>query len=424
MKNALLQHRGYRSTHSREEIEEKFGPGGVKGFKGWVASQKSQENARRDRVKNKSGLDSTGKLTRFELLRSQMFSRSDEVNRPHAFESLRVDNSQNHRGSGSSSRERRSTNSPGGRRGENSDGGSRKGRGSEKRARNEPGGGPRNDFVGSSAMEGLDSFDVMNDSGEEFEDPTRWTSSRGKGKATVSEPPRNEPGSSGDVEGGSTAGGSGARDGANELDDDFSVSGAGVVDMTMAEDIDGEDDDSIVEREEFSRDTLTCSPPAPDSASSSRQSRGRRNHVTGVLDEMRTSRVETKKYNDARLKLSEDTSRGQLEASKMIAAAFATMASGNSGAGTSTNGAGTVTTGKEAVERLRSLLETHKDPLLPYVCSGSDFRDALTVATRQKLTREDGEALISLTSEINNDPTIDVEFSVPEILPALFASRS
>ena len=266
-------------------------------------------------------------------------------------------------------------------------------------------------------------FDVLDDSGEEFEDPTRWTSSGGKGKARVSESPPIEPGPSGDVEGGSTAGGSGARDGANGLDDDFSVSGAGVVDMTVAEAFDGEDNDSIVEREEFSRDTLTCSPPAPDSASSSRQSRGRRNHVTGVLDEMRTSRVETKKYNDARLKLSEDMSRGQLEASKMIAEAFATMASGNSGAGTSTNGAGTVTTGKEAVERLRSLLETHKDPFLPYVCSGSDFRDALTVATRQKLTREDGEALISLTSEINYDPTIDVEFSVPEILPALFASR-
>ena len=311
-----------------------------------------------------------------------MFSRSDEVNRPHAFESLRVDNFQNHCGSGSSSRERRSTNSPGGRRGDNSDGGSRKGPGSEKRARNEPGGGLRNDFVGSSAMEGLDLFDVIDDSGEEFEDPTRWTSSGGKGKARVSEPPPNEPGFSGDVKGGSTAGGSGARDGASGLDDDFSVSGAGVVDMTMAEAFDGEDDDSIVEREEFSRDTLTCSPPAPDSASSSWQSRGRRDHVTGVLDEMRTSRVETKKYHDARLKLSEDMSRGQLEASKMIAEAFATMASGTSGAGTSTNGAGTVTTGKEAVERLRSLLETHKDLFLPYVCSGSDFRDALTVATR------------------------------------------
>ena len=30
-------------------------------------------------------------MIRFELLRSQIFSRSDEVNRPHVFESLRVD---------------------------------------------------------------------------------------------------------------------------------------------------------------------------------------------------------------------------------------------------------------------------------------------------------------------------------------------
>ena len=57
VKNVLLKHREYTRTHSREDIEEKFGPGGVKGFKGWVASQKSQENARRDRMNNKSGLD-------------------------------------------------------------------------------------------------------------------------------------------------------------------------------------------------------------------------------------------------------------------------------------------------------------------------------------------------------------------------------
>ena len=38
VKDALLQHREYRTTHSREDIEEKFGPGGVEGFKGWVAS--------------------------------------------------------------------------------------------------------------------------------------------------------------------------------------------------------------------------------------------------------------------------------------------------------------------------------------------------------------------------------------------------
>ena len=53
VKTALLQHREYRTTHSRQEIEVKFGPGGVKGFKGWVASQKSQKNARRDLLKDK-----------------------------------------------------------------------------------------------------------------------------------------------------------------------------------------------------------------------------------------------------------------------------------------------------------------------------------------------------------------------------------
>ena len=63
-----------------------------------------------------------------------------------------------------------------------------------------------------AAIEGHDSFDI-DDSAEEFEDPTRWTSNGGKGKDKVSEPPPNEPYSSG--EGGSTAGGSGIRDGAD-----------------------------------------------------------------------------------------------------------------------------------------------------------------------------------------------------------------
>ena len=63
-----------------------------------------------------------------------------------------------------------------------------------------------------AAIEGHDSFDI-DDSAEEFEDPTRWTSNGGKGKDKVSEAPPNEPYSSG--EGGSTAGGSGIRDGAD-----------------------------------------------------------------------------------------------------------------------------------------------------------------------------------------------------------------
>ena len=424
MKNVLLRHREYRTEHSREDIEEKFGPRGVKGFKGWVASQKSQENARWDRLKNKNGLDSTGKLTKFELLRSQMFSKSDEVNRPDEFESLVVDTSLSHRGSASSARQRRSSSAPGGRREENSHGGARKNPVSEKRAKSESGGGPKNDYTGSSVMEGQDSFD-LDDSAEEYEDQTRWTSRGGKGKARVSEAPPNEPDSFSDLQGGSTAGGSGIEDGVDGGDDDLSVSGAGdVEDMTMDEAVDDEDDDSVVEREEFARDTLACSLPPPDSAADKRQSRGRRNHATDVLDEMRNSRREAKRYNDARLKLTAEIGRGQVKALKRIADAFAMMASTNSGGEANTNGAGTVTTGAEAVERLRCLLEVHKNPSLPFVADSVDFRDALALANRQQLTREDGEALISLTSEINNDSTICVEFSAAEVLPALLASKS
>ena len=114
--------------------------------------------------------------------------------------------------------------------------------------------------MGSSAIEGHDSFDI-DDSAEEFEDPTRWTSRGGKGKARASETPPNKPDLSGDLEGGSTAGGSGIRDGADGRDDDFSVSGAGdVLDMTIDEAIDGENDDSVVEPEEFASDTLAFSP--------------------------------------------------------------------------------------------------------------------------------------------------------------------
>ena len=77
--------------------------------------------------------------------------------------------------------------------------------------------------MGSSVIEGHDSFD-MDDSAEEFEEPARWASNGGKGKGRVSEAPPNEPDSSGDLEDGSTAGGSGIRDGADGRDDDFSVS--------------------------------------------------------------------------------------------------------------------------------------------------------------------------------------------------------
>ena len=138
-----------------------------------------------------------------------------------------------------------------------------------------------------------------------------------------------------------------------------------IVDMTIDEAFDGEDDDSVFERKEFARDTLACSPLPPDSASDKRQSRGRRNHVTGVLDEMRTSHLETKLYSDARLKLSADMCRVQLNASTRIADAFAMLASANSGGGANTNGAGTVTTAAEAVKRLRCLLETPLHSLCP-----------------------------------------------------------
>ena len=88
--------------------------------------------------------------------------------------------------------------------------------------------------MGSSVIEGHDSFDIDN-SAEEFEGPARWASNGGKGKGIVSEPPPNEPDSSDDLEDGSTARDGGTRHGADGRDDDFSVSGAGdVVDMTVS----------------------------------------------------------------------------------------------------------------------------------------------------------------------------------------------
>ena len=68
----------------------------------------------------------------------------------------------------------------------------------------------------------------------------------------MSEAPQNEPGSTGELQGGSATGGSGIGDRADGRDDDLSISGAGdVVDMTIDEAVDGEDDDSVVEREEL-----------------------------------------------------------------------------------------------------------------------------------------------------------------------------
>ena len=87
----------------------------------------------------------------------------------------------------------------------------------------------------------------------------------------------------------------------------------------------------------------------------------------------------------------------------------------NCGGGANTNGAGTVTTGAETLKGLRCLLKAHKNPPLPVVVDSGDFRDSLDVANRQQLTREDGQVLISLTYEINNDSTIDAEFSVTKV---------
>ena len=80
--------------HAHEKTSRpSSGLGGVKGLRRWVASQKFQENGRREHLKNESILDGTGKLTSFEMLRSKMFSESDEVNRPRVVESLHLDTS-------------------------------------------------------------------------------------------------------------------------------------------------------------------------------------------------------------------------------------------------------------------------------------------------------------------------------------------
>ena len=71
--------------------------------------------------------------------------------------------------------------------------------------------------------------------------------------------------------------------------------------------------------------------------------------INGNLEEgknmSRTSCLDTKRYNDARLELSAEMGRRQLNASNRIADAFVMLASANSGGGANTNGAGAVTTG-------------------------------------------------------------------------------
>ena len=137
-----------------------------------------------------------------------MFSRSDEVNRPHVFESLRVDTSQITVGRDRLYDSRDRPVLPG-------VDGERTVTGAHGRVlaqRKEPGLNPAliqgTTLWALAAIEGDDSFDI-DDSAEEFEDPTRWTSNGGKEKDKVSEAPPNEPNSSGDLEGGSAAGGSG-----------------------------------------------------------------------------------------------------------------------------------------------------------------------------------------------------------------------
>ena len=85
-----------------------------------------------------------------------------------------------------------------------------------------------------------------------------------KGKGRVSENPSNEAGSSGELQGGSTADSDGAVDGANGHDNNRSDSGdGGVVNITVDEAVDVEDSDSVVEHDKFANDTLAGSPSLP-----------------------------------------------------------------------------------------------------------------------------------------------------------------
>ena len=77
--------------------------------------------------------------------------------------------------------------------------------------------------------------------------------------------------------------------------------------MTVDEAVDVEYDDNV-------RSLLTIYSPAvppPDSVADRRAYRERRNHVTGILDEMCSSRYETRRYNSYCLELG----IGQLNAS-------------------------------------------------------------------------------------------------------------
>lgn len=403
VRKSLLKNKVYRARHSRQDIETKFGPRGVRGFRGWIASQRLQERMRRSRFKGKNGLDGNDKLSNFEILRSQMFAETEEIDGDRTAESLDPDSSPRSLGevaagcvAGSSSRQEPSHNSHVCQDGNRSHASTHSA--ADSIAGNEFDGERTNDPPRSSTIHG-ETSSAAADSSLDDGCQARCTSEGGKGKARMSE----EADSSAKVP--SVGEGDGADGHGNEVLSDG--------DLGMAvEDPDHLVDNTVIDNQETAIESITSDnvPPSEEIRKSIQ-----RDGITSVIDELRRLRDESRRLHSIRLEQMqiEDRRTEALEkVSNTLSQVAANMSKGN-----------TNKSGEEAVKNFRSLLDLHNDPKFDVVVDGDNFREALAEANRQQLTREDGQTLLSIILEINGNDSIDVKFTAMEVHPAYRASQ-
>lgn len=408
VRKALLKDKAYRATHSRQDIEAKFGSRGVRGFRGWVASQRLQERMRRSRLKDRNGLDGNDKLSNFENLRSQMFTETEEVDGDRRVESLRLDSSPSSLDEvaagcvvGSSSRPQQAHNGHVCQDGNHTD--APKGPAADSMTRNEFDGEKTNGPSRSSTIHGKTSSAAVDESSFEDGGQAMCTSKGGKGKARMPE----EADSSAKVQGGD------ARDGADGHGNEVSSDKLSDGDLDMAvEDAEHLVDNSVIDNQETAIESIT-SDNLP--ASEERHKSSQREGITGVIEELRRLRDESRRLHSIRLEQMQIEDR-RTDALEKVSYTLSQVASSMSKANASKGG-------EEAVKNLRSLLDLHNDPKFDVVVDGDNFREALAEANRQQLTREDGQALLSLILEINDNDSIDVRFTAMEVHPAYRASK-
>lgn len=357
---------------------------------------------RRSRFKG-NGMEGNDILSNFENLRSQMFAGIEKVNGDRTVESINLESSTSSLGevatcrvAGSSSQQQPSHNDHVCQDGNHSD--ALNGFAEDSIAGNEFDREKTNDPSRSSTTHGETSSAAV-DSSLDDGGQARSTLKGGKGKARMSE----EADSSAKVPSG----------GEGDGDDGHGNQVLSNGDLGMAaEDTNHIVDNTIIDNDETAIESITSDNLTP---SEEIRKPSQRDSITSAINELRRLRDESRRLHSIRLEQMQIEDRC-LDALEKVSNTLSQVATNMSKSNTNKGG-------EDAVKNFRSLLDLHNDPKFDVVVSGDNFRKSLAEANRQQLTREDGQALLSIILEINGNDSIDVKFTAMEVHPAYRASK-